>query len=310
MRSLIIHNPRSGFGSDAIFEFERMLVDPGDECCIRLLEDDTSPAEVLGDAEEFDVCVFSGGDGTVSNMLCAVAYRDVTACVFPSGTANLLYANIGNAFEPAALARACKNGVTCPIDLGEISWIDEQGAERTRGFALMSGIGYDAQLMRAAVPNKQTMGQAAYFAAALSQPRVAHADFSLTIDGRTYAHQGIVCLVADTATLQGDVELVPNCRLNDGMLDVALAETKHVGGLARPILASLLDKTGKTLGRPAIVHHQGSVIEVRASEALPLEIDGEAIEGLVTGYTARVLKDAVRIIVDPSSPYYPASDRQ
>ena len=37
MRSVIIHNPMSGFGSDAIFEFERALVHAGDECTFRAL---------------------------------------------------------------------------------------------------------------------------------------------------------------------------------------------------------------------------------------------------------------------------------
>ena len=43
-----------------------------------------------------------------STLLHALAGRDVPTCVFPSGTANLLAANIGNAPEPSALARACR----------------------------------------------------------------------------------------------------------------------------------------------------------------------------------------------------------
>lgn len=308
MRSLIIHNPKAGFGSDAIFEFERMLIAPGDECCLRLLENDTAPAEILADAEQFDVCVLSGGDGTISNMLYSLAGRDVTACVFPSGTANLLYANIGNAFEPAALARACRNLTTAQIDLGEISWVSEDGSEHTRGFSLMSGMGYDAQLMRAAIPNKKAMGQAAYFAAVLSEPHTTLSEFTVTVDGVEYHHSGISCLVADTATIQGDVEIVPDCRLDDGMLDSILFETQNLGDLARPLFASLFDRTGKHIGRPTMVQRRGASIEVSSSEPLPLEIDGDVVDGLVTGYSARVLKGAIRMIVDQSSPYYPANE--
>ena len=307
MRTLIIHNPNSGFGSDAIFEFERMLVGPGDECCIRILGAATEPEEVLADAEGFDVCVLSGGDGTVSNMLHALAYRDVRACVFPSGTANLLYSNIGNAFEPAALARACAAGVCATLDLGEISWTDADGVPHTRGFSLMSGMGYDAQLMRAAIPNKKSIGQAAYFTAVLSDPHAKLVTFNVTVDGTPYAHEGISVIVADTATIQGDVEIVPDCRLDDGLLDAIAFETRNLGELARPFFASILDKRGKTIGRPTMVQRRGAEIAVEASEALPLEIDGEAVDGLVRGYTARVLKGAIRVIVDPSSPYYPVS---
>lgn len=308
MRSLIIHNPKSGFGSDAIFEFERMLIGPGDECCLRILSPDESGADALFDAEDYDVCVLSGGDGTVSNMLHALAYRDVTACVFPSGTANLLYNNIGNAFEPAALARACRTGTTALLDLGEISWLDERGAERTRGFSLISGMGYDAQLMRAALPNKQSMGQAAYFAAVFAHPHVSVVDFQITIDGIRRNHQGISCLVADTATMQGDIALVPDCRLDDGLLDCIVLEAENFGELVRPIFAGLLDRSGRRIGRPTFSHKRGAEIEVTSSEPAPLEIDGDVVEGLVTGYRARILKQAIRVIVDGASPYYPNSE--
>ena len=99
MRCLIAHNPRSGFGSDAVFAFERELVHAGDECVLRVLGEECDNEQVLADAESFDVVVVSGGDGTVSNLLYTLRNRDVDVCVFPSGTANLLFANIGNSPE-------------------------------------------------------------------------------------------------------------------------------------------------------------------------------------------------------------------
>ena len=69
MRCLIVHNPRSGFGSDAVFAFERELVHAGDECVLRVLGEECDNEQVLADAESFDVVVVSGGDGTISNLL-------------------------------------------------------------------------------------------------------------------------------------------------------------------------------------------------------------------------------------------------
>ena len=141
MRSVIIHNPLSGFGSDAIFEFERALVHAGDECTFRALAPDFVAEDVVRDVDDFDVCVLSGGDGSVTGLLHALRGRSVPVCVFPSGTANLLFANIGNAPEPAALARACRVGHTACVDLGEISWNDEQGEEHVKGFGLTLALG-------------------------------------------------------------------------------------------------------------------------------------------------------------------------
>lgn len=302
MRALIVHNQRSGFGSDAIFEFERALVRAGDECVLRLMGD--SPAEpLLADAESFDLVVASGGDGTVSSILHALANRKVLTCVFPSGTANLLFANIGNATEPAALARACRMGSTADLDLGEISWVTEDGTWHSRGFSLMSGTGYDATIMKAALPIKPSLGQAAYFAAALANmdPKLEH--YTITVDGQTFHRDGISCLVANNAMMQADIQIVPDCRMDDGLLEAIVLEPSDAAERARTIFAGLMDPRGKTVGRPHIESFKGAHIVIECERPIPLEIDGEVMGVSVTHYEARVLPGAARIIVDGSSPY-------
>lgn len=303
MRTLVIHNPRSGFGSDAIFQFMRALVHPGDECDLRMLADDFTADEACAGVEGYDMVVLSGGDGTVSTLLHALRGSDVPACVFPSGTANLLCANIGNALEPSALARACRIGKTAALDLGEISWEDEKGEKHVRGFGIMSGTGFDAQLMQAALPNKAIMGQAAYFAAALANPRPAVERFTITVDGQTFERSGITCMVANNAMIQGDIELVPDCRMDDGLLNVIVAETDGAAQLLKPLAFGLVDRTGKAIGRPHLESFAGREITIESSGDVPLEIDGEVVPGTVRSYTARVLPGTVRIVVDSLSPY-------
>ena len=67
MRTLIIHNPCSGFSSDAIFEFERALLRSGDECLVKIVKSPWSASEIQNSIqpEDFDIVVLSGGDGTV-----------------------------------------------------------------------------------------------------------------------------------------------------------------------------------------------------------------------------------------------------
>lgn len=308
MRTLVIHNPRSGFGSDAIYQFERALLREGDECVVRLLAQDVDARGACADAEDFDVVVVSGGDGTVAALLYELRGRDVTACAFPSGTANLLCANIGNAPEPSALARACRIGKTAQLDLGELSWEGEDGERQTRGFALMSGTGFDAQLMQAALPNKRVMGQAAYFAAALANPRPTVSHFTITVDGVTHERDGITCMVANNAMIQGDIQIVPDCRMDDGLLDVIMVETADAAGLIAPLAFGLVDRGGKAIGRPHLESFKGSEIRIESSELVPLEIDGEVVPGLVRSYEARALPRAVRLVVDPLSPYGTADD--
>lgn len=308
MRTLVIHNPRSGFGSDAIFQFERALLRAGDECVTRVIDEGFDLAGALADATSFDVVVASGGDGTVTAVLYELRGTHVAVCAFPSGTANLLCANIGNATEPSALARACRIGKTTQLDLGEIWWEDETGVEVRRGFGVMSGTGFDAQLMQAALPNKAVMGQAAYFTAVLANPRPTIARFTISVDGVTHEREGITCLVANNAMIQGDIQIIPDCRMDDGLLNVIMVETSDAAGLIAPLVFGLVDRSGKAIGRPHIESFSGREIRIESTEPMPIEIDGEVTGDLVRSYCARVLPGAARVVVDSLGPYGAADD--
>lgn len=277
----------------------------GDEATVRMLErsddDVTSTAQsLLSDAENYDLVVVSGGDGTVAPMLYALRERGVAACVFPSGTANLFCANLGNAPEPAALARACRQHTTSALDLGELSWTNDNSENHTCGFAVMAGIGYDAQLMRAALPNKELFGEAAYFLAGITAQRPVSQLFTIEVDGVVYEREGVACLVANNAMIQADIQMVPNCRMDDGLLDVILLETADAPAIVGSLALGLMKRRAP---RPVIETFRGATVRIQASRAIPLEVDGEVHPGLVTSYTARALPRCVNVVVDQVSPY-------
>lgn len=305
MRALIIHNHMSGFGSDAIFGFERMLLRPGDEGVIRMIGGGTEPANALADAEDFDLVVISGGDGTVANVLYELRNRMIPTCIFPSGTANLMFANLGNAEEPAMIAAACRRRMLAKTDLAQMRWVDDKGERHVRGFALMAGSGYDADIMRMALEDKPTMGEAAYFVAAMRnlKPTVSH--FTIEVDGTVYERDGISCIVANNSSIQGGMQLVPGCVMNDGLIDVMVLEVEDATMLLRPIVAGIFDPSGESLGRPHIESFRGEVIRVTSSVPVPLEFDGELTSGTVRSYEARALSGANLLVVDRHSPYWP-----
>ena len=303
MRCLIVHNPRSGFGSDAVFADHV----GGVAGMRRVLGEECNNEEVLADAEGFDVVVLSGGDGTVSNLLYALRGRSVDTCVFPSGTANLLFANIGNSAEPAALARACRWGNVATCDLGEARW-DHDGTSVTRGFSIMAGTGFDAELMTAAAPNKKAMGEAAYFMAALADPKPRSIHYTIEVDGKVHERDGIACLVANNAMIQLDMEIVPDCTMDDGMLDVIVLEASYTAELLRPLVRGLLDPKGRTK-RPTLETFRGRSISITASEPVPMQVDGEVLGIQVTHWDANVFEGANNLIVDDLSRYHPSSPR-
>ncbi len=310
MRTLIIHAGATGYASDAVFQFQRYLLEAGDECLLRQLGETWDDGEALAGAEDFDLTVLSGGDYEVSRLLTAVAGRDLTICVFPSGPINLFFASLGCAAEPFALAHACREGRTVSADLAEISWKGEDGLAKSQCFSLMAGTGFDAELMRAGALNRHAMGQMAYFMAALSNPQPPVVRFSIALDGKEIERDGIACLVANTAMIQGDIEIVPDCRLDDGLLNVIVLETPDAVGLLKPVLFGFLDPSGKNLGRPQIESFKGRRVRVRASELVPMQVDGEPLDHEVLGFEARIIPSAVRLIVDTLSPYFSGTEAE
>ena len=221
MRCLIIHNPASGPSSDEIFAFTHALAQGGDEVVMRFIGDGMEPEDAVADVREFDRVVVSGGDGTVSNVLDQMRGCGVPTLVFPSGTACLSFNNIGNAPEAAALAKACRAGRTVKVDMGELFWLDEDGNEKRHSFIIIAGSGFDAEIMMKAAPTKNDIGEIAYFLSALATPNPTVAHFTIEHDGIVEELDGICCMAGNTSVIQNDINLFPDCRMNDGMVDIA-----------------------------------------------------------------------------------------
>ena len=162
--------------------------------------------------------------------------------------------------------------------------------------------------MREAIPNKQIIGEAAYFTAALANahPKVEH--FTITVDGETFERDGIACIVANTAKMQADIQIVPDCSMSDGKLDVIVLETSDAVQLLVPIFTGLFDKQAKG-GRPFIEHFSGREIEVRSDSPIPMQVDGDTIPGMVMGYKAHVIPQCNKLVVDQASPYFDRRNR-
>lgn len=298
MRCLIIHNPASGPRSDEIFDFARALSEAGDEVCLRFIGDGMEPHQAAEDVSAFDRVVVSGGDGTVSNVLDHIRDSHVPTLVFPSGTANLFFNNIGNAPEPAALAKACREGRTKTADMGELFWKAEDGSVQRHGFIIIAGTGFDADIMHKAEPTKGDMGEIAYFLSALANPAPTVAHFTIEHDGKVDELDGIGCMVGNTSLIQNDINLFPDCRMDDGFIDIAVIQPAKTVELLPTLLAGVLDPTGKGLGRPQFTLFQAKEARITCTPSLGMEFDGELIHNNTGEFGARVLPACLDLIVD------------
>lgn len=301
MRCLIIHNVASGTRSDEIFAFTHALAEAGDEVIMRFIGPGMEPEDATADATTFDRVVVSGGDGTVSSVLDCLRDTGVPTLVFPSGTANLFFNNIGNAPEPAALAAACRAGRTVKVDMGELFWQDESGAVARHGFIIIAGSGFDATIMGKAAPQKREIGEVAYFLSALSTPEPQVAHFTIEHDGQVEELDGISCMVANTSVIQNGINLFPACRMDDGVIDIVVIDPVGLVELLPTALAAVIDPAGKDLGRPQFKMFQTREVKITCTPSLNMQFDGEVIPNNTGVFGARVLPRCLDIIVDEFS---------
>ena len=305
MRHLIVHNTASGPQSDEIFAFARALARTGDEICMRFIGPGMEAREAVADVRDFDRVVVSGGDGTVSNVLDCLRDTHIPVLIFPSGTANLFFNNIGNAPEAAALASACRRGRTASVDMGELFWKDEAGGIRRHGFIIIAGSGFDAAIMEKAAPSKGEIGEIAYALAALATPEPPVAHFTIEHDGLIDEFDGIGCMVGNTAVIQNDINLFPDCRMDDGLIDITVIEPAKTVELLPTLLAGVLDPAGKGLGRPQFKMLQAKEARITCTPSLGMQFDGELIPNNSGVFGARVLPGCLDVIVDDFSKLNP-----
>ncbi len=208
-----------------------------------------------------------GGDGTVRACVTALAGTDVPLAVLPQGTGNLLAANLGLDADPAAgLAVAVERGMR-RLDVGVV---DDQC------FAVMAGMGFDAQLLDATAERvKKHLGWPAYVMGAVRHLRDRPMRVTIRIDGGPpLRRRARSVLVANVGRLQGGVRLLADAEPDDGWLDVAVLNPRTLGHWLAMAWALLRRRSAV----PRLELFRARAVEIVSDRAQPRELDGDLIE--------------------------------
>jgi diacylglycerol kinase family enzyme len=212
-----------------------------------------------------------GGDGTV--MACATelvntpAAVNVALAVIPSGTGNLLAANLGLSSDVKAAVAVATSGGRRRIDVGVVE---------KRCFTVMAGMGFDAQMLDATPEHmKRRLGWPAYLVAGLKYLRHRPMRVRIRLDGGTqFRRRARTVLVANVGRLQGGIPLLPDAEPDDGYLDVAVLSPHR--------LSHWLSLAWGVLRRRPIVPRmetfRATRVEVTSDREQPRELDGDVIE--------------------------------
>ncbi len=246
-----------------------------------------------------------GGDGTVRAVGSALVGTETPLGILPAGTGNLLARNLDMPVGSLETAmRVALTGRNRRIDVGELlidpaegdgpgggasdgsgggtSSADEagDGSDATEPerhlFLVMTGIGMDAAIMQGTNENlKATVGWGAYVVSGIKHlvsPEF-RGDFRLDSEPE-FRRRARAVIIGNCGRLLGGLVLMPDARVDDGLLDVVIASPKGFVGWA-PVIARALTRQRK--GHPTLDHKVCGQIRVRTDRPLPVQVDGDVI---------------------------------
>jgi diacylglycerol kinase family enzyme len=248
-------------GADEVLVEETTPDDPGRGATRRAL------------ARGVDVVLAAGGDGTVMSCVSALAGSPTPLAVLPTGTGNLLANNLDLPGDLEAAAEVALWGRRRRLDVGELKG---HGVDGDR-FVVMSGMGFDAAMLRDADPaTKHRAGAFAYVLSGLRQIGRRPAEYRITLDGLppfSRVAQGV--LVGNLGRLQGGLEVLPGAEPDDGMLDVGVLQTRSVGGWLRLAARVLLRRGRRGASGPPLELFRATRVDVVCNRPQPIERDGD-----------------------------------
>jgi diacylglycerol kinase (ATP) len=248
-------------GADVVLVEETTEEDPGRGAAARAV------------ARGVDVVLVAGGDGTVMACVSALAGSRTALAVLPSGTGNLLATNLDLPGDLEGAVEVALRGGRRRLDVGAL---DGDGLDRDR-FVVMSGIGFDAAMLRDADPAlKSRIGALAYVLSGLRQLRRRPTEFRIALDGLPrFSRVGQGVLIGNLGRLQGGLEVLPGAEPDDGVLDVGVLQTRSLAGWLRLAGRVLLRRGRADHAGPPLELFRARRVEVDCKRPQPIERDGD-----------------------------------
>jgi undecaprenyl-diphosphatase len=241
--------------------------------------------------------VAAGGDGTVRACAQALAGTEVPLGIVPLGTANLAARALGIPSGVGGSLATAFGGHERRIDLAVAGTAAGAAGAGGLTFAAMAGIGLDAEVVAATSRLlKRRAGWLAYAAAGVAHLPGRGERFTVRLDDdEPLARQARCVVVGNAGLLPGGFTLLPQARLDDGLLDVGILAPAGVAGWLRVAYRVL---AGSGRGGPQLERHQARRVEIWAETELSREVDGEVIMP-GRSLTVTLLRRALTVRVPP-----------
>lgn len=242
-----------------------------------------------------DLIIAAGGDGTVRAVAEVLRDTEATLGLIPLGTGNLLARNVEVPLEDIGTAAlGAVRGPVRTIDTGSITLEHVDGHSSEHAFLVIAGVGTDADVMDDTNEDlKAKVGWLAYSEAGFRHLPGKRKKISIALDGGNEQTRSVrSVLFANCGKLQG-LDLVPEAKIDDGVLDVVMLSPRSAAGWAWIFLKTAFRARGTI---PVMGFYPSAKLAVRCHEPMNTQIDGDGT-GLVNGLRVEVRPGSLKIRV-------------
>jgi YegS/Rv2252/BmrU family lipid kinase len=220
-----------------------------------------------------DLVLVCGGDGTVREVCAELAGTGIPIGIIPAGTGNLLARNLDIPLFLRSAIDVALTGQDRAIDMVRVSG---DGIDEGTHFMVMAGMGFDAAIMEGVNEDiKARIGWIAYVLSALKSLMFPASRIEVSIDDADFTtHRARTIVVGNVGYLQAGMPLLPDARIDDGMLDVVLLHPRRFLSWI-PLAFRVLAKRPRT--DELVNRMTGRSVVVRAGTDTPRQLDGDSI---------------------------------
>jgi YegS/Rv2252/BmrU family lipid kinase len=242
-------------------------------------------------AEQVDLVIGAGGDGTIRSVADVLAQTGIPLGLVPAGTGNLLARNLDLPLEEVEAIDVALDGQQRPIDLVKIT-VDDRAPEH---FAVMAGIGIDAMIMDETNEDlKDKVGSAAYFVAAAKALGRLPVRLKVQLDNnRPVRRYAMLCVIGNVGTLRGNLTLIPGASPDDGLLDLYIASPRRFRHWAKLALRLITRRPKKD---DQVDQRKGRRVRIKIHGKDNYQLDGDVV-GESTTLDAEIQPGALTICV-------------
>ncbi len=216
--------------------------------------------------QNFDAVIAVGGDGSINDVVNAVANTSIAIGIIPTGSGNGLARHLGVPLDIKKaieiINRFCINTIDTVLLNGRV-------------YASIAGIGFDAFVAKEMAKRKMRGLQAYSRIVLKNYPLYKSHTFLLDIDGKKIEREALFISFANSNQFGYNTAIAPTAQLDDGLMDVCIVQKVPFPSLPATMQLLYSNKFERSSYVEIIKASKATVFN---NESKIANVDGECIE--------------------------------